>query len=245
MKFRRGLKNKDGIMFGYSGVLEFLVAALAIILAIMLHELAHGYVALWNGDPTAKYNGRLSLNPIAHFDIFGLMMLLLARIGYARPVPINPNNFRNRKLGLLTVSLAGILFNLLLAFLFVPLLFLCNNGAINAIAQGNEVLANLFYYLREFCVWFVIINVNLALFNILPIYPLDGYNVVEGVTRATNKYNKFMRNYGQYLLLILVGISIIVDVMRMPYFMDPLGLYINTFRNWIVDAFSKFWSFVI
>ena len=107
------------------------------------------------------------------------------------------------------------------------------------------VLANLFYYLREFCVWFVIINVNLALFNILPIYPLDGYNVVEGVTRATNKYNKFMRNYGQSLLLILVGISIIVDVMGMPYFMDPLGLYINTFRNWIVDAFSKFWSFVI
>ena len=95
-------------MFGYGSILEFLIAACAILLAIMLHELAHGYVALLNGDATAKINGRLSLNPVAHFDLLGIMMLLIARIGYARPIPINPNNFRHRKRGLLLVAISGL-----------------------------------------------------------------------------------------------------------------------------------------
>lgn len=88
----------------------------------------------------------------------------------------------------------------------------------------------------------IIINVNLALFNLLPIFPLDGYRVVESLTRATNPFNRFMRNYGQYLLIILIGISVIVDLTRMPYYFDLIGLYINTFRNWIVQGFTAFWG---
>ena len=103
-------------MLGYSNIFQFLIAAVAIVISIVLHELAHGYVALWNGDATAKVSGRLTLNPLAHFDPFGLVMLLLVRFGYAKPVPVNPDNFRRRKTGMLTVAFAGIVMNLLLAF---------------------------------------------------------------------------------------------------------------------------------
>ena len=182
-------------MLGYSNVFQFLIAAVAILLAIMLHELAHGYVALWNGDATAKVYGRLTLNPLAHFDPMGLVMLLLVRFGYAKPVPVNPDNFRHRKLGLFTVALAGIALNL-----------------------------------------------NLAVFNILPIYPLDGFRVVESLTRATNPYCRFMRNYGQYVLIILVGISVIVDLTPIPWYFDILGTYVSTLQGWIMKGFTAFWG---
>lgn len=110
-------------MLGYSDIFQFLIAAVAIVISIVLHELAHGYVALWNGDATAKVSGRLTVNPLAHFDPFGLVMLLLVRFGYAKPVPVNPDNFRRRKTGMLTVAFAGIVMNLLLAFF--PFRFIC------------------------------------------------------------------------------------------------------------------------
>lgn len=218
-------------MLGYSDIFQFLIAAVAIVISIVLHELAHGYVALWNGDATAKVSGRLTLNPLAHFDPFGLAMLLLVRFGYAKPVPVNPDNFRRRKTGMLTVAFAGIVMNLLLAFFSVPFYLLCSLSRLRFCA-----------YLSIFFFWMIIINVNLALFNLLPIFPLDGYRMVESLTRATNPFNRFMRNYGQYLLIILIGISVIVDLTRMPYYFDLIGLYINTFRNWIVQGFTAFWG---
>lgn len=218
-------------MLGYSDIFQFLIAAVAIVISIVLHELAHGYVALWNGDATAKIYGRLTLNPLAHFDPFGLAMLLLVRFGYAKPVPVNPDNFRKRKTGMFTVAFAGITLNLVLAFFSVPFYLLCSLSD-----------AAICVYLGIFFFWMIIINVNLALFNILPIFPLDGFRVVESLTRATNPYNRFMRNYGQYLLIILIGISVIVELTNMPYYFDLIGLYINFFRNWIVRGFTAFWG---
>lgn len=218
-------------MLGYSDIFQFLIAAAAIVVSIVLHELAHGYVALWNGDATAKVNGRLTLNPLAHFDPFGLVMLLLVRFGYARPVPVNPDNFRNRRLGMITVAFAGIALNIILAFISVPLYLLCRLST-----------AAVLVYLGNFFYWMIIINVNLALFNLLPVFPLDGYRVIESVTRATNPFNRFMHNYGQYVLIILIGISVLVDLFHMPYYFDIIGMYINTFRNWIVDGFLAFWG---
>jgi len=218
-------------MLGYSDAYQFLIAAVAIILAIILHELAHGYVALWNGDATAKVYGRLTLNPLAHFDAMGLLMMLLVRIGYAKPVPVNPDNFRHRKLGLFTVALAGITLNILLAFFSVPFYMLCSRSSSTGL-----------YYLGSFFRWFIIININLALFNILPIYPLDGFRVVESFARSTNPYCRFMRNYGQYVLIILVGISVIVDLTPIPWYFDILGVYVTTQRNWIANGFTAFWG---
>ncbi len=229
-------------MFGYSSIFEFLIAALAIILAIVLHELAHGYVALWNGDATAKVNGRLTLNPVAHFDPLGIVMLLIARIGFARPVPINPNNFYHRKRGLFLVAISGVALNLIMAFLAVPLMMLCQLGLVNMI--NDAFFSNLFYYAYLFFSWSIVININLALFNLLPIHPLDGYNVIESFMRATNGFIRFMRAYGQYILIALIGIGIIVDSMGMPFYFDVLGLYINTVRNLIVDGFLAFWGLI-
>ena len=104
------------MFFGYSDILTFLIALVAIVLSIMLHEVAHGLVALWNGDDTAKRAGRLNLNPVSHFDPVGFLMLIFLRFGYAKPVPVNPYNFKNRKVGMFTVSVAGVTLNLILAF---------------------------------------------------------------------------------------------------------------------------------
>lgn len=196
-------------MFGYSGIDQLLIASVAILISIILHELAHGYVALWNGDATAKFYGRLSLDPRKHFDPIGLVMLLLVRFGYAKPVPINPDNFRNRKLGLITVSGAGVVLNLILAFICTPLFMLCMYST-----------SKFVFYLGEFFYWMMIINVNLALFNLLPIYPLDGFNLIASFTRAINPVTRFLRTYGQYILIILIGLGIIVDFTGLPVWVD-------------------------
>ena len=219
------------MVFGYSDIFQFLIAAVAIVISIVLHELAHGYVALWNGDMTAKAYGRLSLNPLVHFDLYGLLMLVLVRFGYARPVPVNPNNFKRRKLGCITVSCAGIVVNLLLAFICTPLYFLC---------QMRKAKA--FYFLGSFFLWMVIININLAVFNLLPIYPLDGYKIIESFTRYNNSFTRFMRVYGQYILIALIAVSVLVSSFGFPYWLDILGLYINTLRDLIISGLEAFWN---
>ncbi|MBR2988350.1 MAG: site-2 protease family protein [Clostridia bacterium] len=226
-------------MFGYNDIIEFVIAIFAILLAVILHELAHGYAALWMGDETAKVRGRLTLNPASHFDPLGFLMLVFARFGYARPVPINPNNFRHRKRGLFIVSLAGIALNLVLAFFSVGLYILLATLANQA---TTNFAFNACYYTALFFNWFCIININLALFNVLPIYPLDGHNILESITRPTNRVVKFVRAWGPYILFALFGISMIVSVMNMPFYFDPLGTYITYARNGILDLFFKFWS---
>ena len=134
-------------MFGYTDILQFVIILAAIVVSIILHEIAHGVVALWNGDTTAKDAGRLTLNPVSHFDLLGFLMLVVCRFGYAKPVPVNPYNFRNRKTGMITVSLAGISVNILLAFIFYPLLMVTYTVP----------------YLYTFNVYMVLINLNLAL----------------------------------------------------------------------------------
>ena len=129
-------------------LLIVLAEILAVVFALVLHELAHGLIALLNGDNTAKLYGRLSVNPLRHFDIVGLAMMLLVGFGWAKPVPINPNNFKNRKVGAITVSVAGIVTNLLLAFL-------CAIGV-----AGLETIAVInpdssLEYFVYFCFWFI------------------------------------------------------------------------------------------
>ena len=125
--------------FCREGLLNAAAFVVALLTALILHEIAHGLVALWNGDRTAKQYGRLSPNPIKHFDIVGLLMMLLVGFGWAKPVPINPNNFKNRKTGAITVSIAGVITNLLLAF------FVCyGSGAVRKDSRTTEYGAVLF-----------------------------------------------------------------------------------------------------
>ena len=144
--------------------------AAALLLSLILNEISHGYVALKCGDPTAKMMGRLTLDPRKHLDPIGALCMVLLRIGWAKPVPINPYNFRHRDRDIILVSIAGICTNLILflisIFLYV-LSFRSNAGVMN--------------YVRTFLMYMFSFNISLAVFNLLPVPPLDGYRLVNQV----------------------------------------------------------------
>ena len=217
------------MFFGYSDILTFLIALVAIVLSIMLHEVAHGLVALWNGDDTAKRAGRLNLNPVSHFDPVGFLMLIFLRFGYAKPVPVNPYNFKNRKVGMFTVSVAGVTLNLILAFFCYPLFVVCSE--IN--------------YLSTFLLYMVVVNLNLAAFNLLPLYPLDGYRILNCFIPETNKFMSFFKNYSRYILIFLLALGIIRDVLDLPLWFDPLSWLLNKIMEFFLNAFDAFWELFI
>jgi|UniRef100_A0A7C3SI20 Zn-dependent protease len=177
-------------------LLDAVLMAAVLLFSIIVHEVAHGYVALLNGDPTAKLSGRLTLNPGPHLDPIGtvflplLLLLTGSRIlfGWARPVPVNPLNFRHYMWGEISVSAAGPLSNLALAVVFALLLRL---------GGGNLGLAKLAYY-------GVSINIFLALFNLIPIPPLDGSHVVAAILpRELNRLYQYLEPVGFILILFL------------------------------------------
>lgn len=226
----------------YAGVtreslLETLAFIFALLIALVLHEVAHGLVAYWNGDITAKYYGRLTLNPAKHFDIIGLIMMLFVGFGWAKPVPINPNNFKNRKVGAITVSLAGVLTNLLLAFLFCAIFVFA--GQI-PIVNGEPIyyIAYFLMYLGFYTAW---LNINFALFNLLPLYPLDGYRLISCFVDERKPFMAFLRRYSLYIMLGLI----ILD--RLPFMQgfSPIDLYIGTLGQAILGAFEKFWGLFV
>lgn len=218
------------------GLLSVAAFVFALLTALILHEIAHGLVALWNGDNTAKTYGRLSLNPLKHFDLMGLVMMLLVGFGWAKPVPINPNNFKKRKLGCVTVSVAGIATNLLLAFLF----------AMGAVLLGNipvEKYTSTYYFVYfcyVLCLLTMRLNVSFALFNILPLYPLDGYRLLSCFVDERNAFMTFVRRYSLYILLAFIVLDYIPYVSTYA----PLNLYIGWLGGKIDDVFLAFWRLI-
>lgn len=173
---------------------EKVVLLLVAATALPVHEFAHAWVAHKMGDDTAKYQGRLTLNPMAHLDLVGTLMLLLAGVGWARPVPINPRNFKNPKLGMALSSLAGPLSNILLALVFM-------------IAYKALVLVGLFtsatalFTLATILSIMASTNVYLAVFNLLPLPPLDGSRVL--FYFLPPKYYFGIMKYERYIYLAL------------------------------------------
>jgi Zn-dependent protease len=171
----------------------------AIIIGLTFHEYAHGLVAYYLGDRTASDQGRLTLNPIPHLDIMGLIMLYFAGFGWAKPVPVNPYNFRgNKDRGMLLVSLAGPFSNLLLAFIAAVLL-----GAFFVDSQQ----------LAKFIQMLIIINCNLAIFNLLPIPPLDGSKILMGAFPGSKHLILGLEQYGVIILVILLFTGIFSKVL--------------------------------
>jgi Zn-dependent protease len=172
----------------------------ALLISITFHEVAHGYTAYLLGDPTAKQMGRLSLNPIKHIDPTGLIMLFLFRFGWAKPVPFNPNYFKNRKMGTLAVAIAGPVSNLIIA---VASLF--------SFVWAPEAFGGFFGTLVQF-------NILFAVFNLLPIPPLDGSKILASLLplRLESVFWKVER-FGYPLLLILAVTGMIGKVILPVY----------------------------
>ncbi len=216
----------------------YLLAILgAIMVAIMCHEVAHGYVALLNGDPTAKMAGRLNFNPAKHFDPIGFLMMLFVGFGWAKPVPVDYRNFKNVKKGVLTVSLAGVGANFVIAFLCYLLGFLTYKIFGNT--ESSELWSRIILLFYLFFYYSVSINLSLIAFNILPLYPLDGFRVLSALA-PRSKVTEFLLKYGNYILIGLVVFGTLVPSL------DVLGIYVGFVSGLIEKLFSLIfggWTF--
>lgn len=230
---------------GIIGMLAVLAMLLAMVIAIVMHELAHGWAALINGDLTAKHAGRLSFNPVVHFDLVGFLMILVVGFGYAKPVPVNPYNFEKPKKGLIMVSLAGVVMNFILAviFMFVVALMLFLLERVSLASDAAYYVFSFFFYFAQYM---VVININLMLFNLLPLGPLDGLKLLEGLCQRGNKVTEFLRTYGQYILWGLIGLSVISsyfsEYAAFFEYIDILGYYLYYGRHFIAGGITSLFT---
>lgn len=173
----------------------------ALIVAITAHEFSHGLAAKFLGDDTAERAGRLTLNPLAHLDLVGSVMLLLVGFGWAKPVPINIASLQKGKLGRFIVSFAGIAANLLLAIIFI--------SALKFIFLPTGLDAT--NYLIKFLTFLIYINTALFVFNLFPIAPLDGYRIFESFAPiAFRRVAPFLEQWGFLILLAVVFLTDII-----------------------------------
>jgi Zn-dependent protease len=181
--------------------LGFIIIAIPLLYAVIFHELAHGWVAYRLGDPTAKTLGRLSLNPLKHLDPVGTLMLFLVGFGWAKPVPVNFNYLRDRRKGMILVSSAGVVTNIILAFCAFFLLRLLS-------PSPSDLTAQLLYI-------FARINIILAAFNLIPLPPLDGSKIVMGFAPpGVQKAIYSLERYGLLIIIALLYLGVLEPVIR-------------------------------
>ena len=215
-------------------MLDYILSALAVLIILSIHEFSHGYAAYKLGDDTARLQGRLTLNPIKHLDPVGALCMVLFHFGWARPVPVNPRNFRNPKKGFAIVALAGPLANLLLAF-FSAFLYLLAFALLKDVAFTSELTYNIATNTLKFIVIFHSINVGLAIFNLIPVPPLDGSRILT-VILPPRTYFKIMR-YERTIYWILIGWLFVGDVVS-----TALLSFSFIAGNPILSAFAKILS---
>jgi len=190
--------------------LIFLIPILLI--SLSFHEFLHGYASYKLGDPTPKINGRLTLNPLAHLDPIGSLVLLITRrFGWAKPVPINPNYYKNPRKGMMIVGIAGPGANFMLALLFSATIKLILNFSQYSLRGFGGNFVNL---LLQFLVMAIMINLSLAFFNLIPIPPLDGSKILRGFLPAKfdQYFNKLEGPAGMVVLIILLYTGIIWNI---------------------------------
>lgn len=178
----------------------------SILLALTIHEYAHGFIAYKLGDPTAKEAGRLTFNPLAHLDLMGTIAIILIHVGWAKPVPVNPYYFRNPKRDMIWVSVAGPASNILLAFIFGFLFQLLH---FYGLLMQHPVL----YIMISSSVF---INLILAIFNLVPIPPLDGSKIVGGLIPL--QYQRLWEAFERKGMFILLGLIMIGFMLRISIF---------------------------
>lgn len=203
---------------------ELLIRVPIVLLALTVHEVSHGYFAYRMGDPTAFMQGRLTLNPLKHLDPLGTICLMFAPIGWAKPVPINPLNFHNRRKGILICTAAGPLSNLAQAIIFALLLrgiiYLAGGLGQALDPDGNPV----FYVLFMMCFTAVLINLGLGVFNCLPLYPLDGFHISMQLMRPeTQQWFAKTAKIGPFLILAVVFLGNMGGINILSSLITPLA----------------------
>jgi Zn-dependent protease len=196
-------------VFGLPSLGSLLLGIPGLLVAFVLHEFAHALVADRLGDPTPRYRGRLTLNPLAHLDWIGLIMLWIFRFGWAKPVPVNPHNLRGGpRVGMMWVALAGPAMNVLLA-------------ALSLLAYGRLAQAGGGGLLGTLLVFSVIYNIYLAAFNILPVPPLDGSRVAAALSNDLAQLMDRLEHFGWVILILLIWTG-----------------WINPILGWLVGGLS-------
>jgi len=182
----------------------------SVLAALTVHEYAHGWVAYQLGDPTAKMMGRLTLNPLAHLDPIGTILLIVAFFGWAKPVPVNPLNFRNPRRDMIWVALAGPVSNVILAALI--------GFSLQPLIEYR--IMEPFGPIYQMMTLAVFINLMLALFNLLPIPPLDGSKVIAGLIPV--QYLGMWLNFERIGPMLLLGVIIVASVAHIPIFQSTI-----------------------
>lgn len=171
----------------------------AVLIAIVLHEWAHGFISYKLGDPSPKAEGRLSLNPLKHLDPVGTLCLLFFRFGWAKPVQVNPNYYKDRKMGMMWTALAGPIMNFIISFMTILIVIIILK------LFPNFILTDLGYYVYNVLLVTSFLSISLGVFNLIPIPPLDGSKILFAIL-PEDMYFAYMKyeRYGMILLVILL-----------------------------------------
>lgn len=218
--FRRG---------AFSSPMDWLMGTImmipGIIIGLSFHEFAHAWVACKLGDPTPKFQGRVTINPKAHVDPIGLIALLFAGFGWGVPVEINPSNFKNRRRDELLVSLAGVVMNLIVAIVFaiiIKILITAGGTQLWNSGLGNALWTILFYVIH--------INLVLMIFNLIPVPPLDGFSIITELfnLKHTELYYTVYNN-GSFILLLLILLGVTNTILT-----PCVNFFLNLFQYFIL-----------
>ena len=219
-------------------LIEIFARVLMILLILPLHELAHGFIAHKMGDDTAELSGRITLNPLAHVDLVGSLLLVLTGFGWAKPVPVNPHRMKSPRKGMALTALAGPVSNLLAALLIriICEVAFCFKGVYYSDNMTVSTVLMLLVFMYQ-------INIHLAVFNLIPVPPLDGYNIISYFT--SYKVDKWFRENGH--IISTVFFIFIIFMNRIPSAFNPILIVSNLISNvigfvvgWIPDLIGGY-----
>lgn len=203
-------------------IVFILSACFVVFVCTPIHEFAHGFVAYKLGDKTAKNQGRLTINPLVHIDLIGMIMILLFGFGYAKPVPVNMRYFKNPKVGMALVGAAGPISNLIMAFVNIFIYYFLAS-VLNIGSVAISLLVTFFYFAAY-------INVSLAVFNLLPIPPLDGSKIIAGIL-PKELYYKYMQ-YERYVMIAVI-ILLFTGIIDGPLYK------LDSFMMWFISIIPR------